>query len=89
LCLVVGAAVPVVLIPRPSIAQAPTSVLEGVVTDGAGTFRLAHLPVGTYDIRVRSAGFSDSVQHSIVLTIGQTVHLTTRLVPAGVVETVG
>ena len=37
---------------------------------------MAQLPVGTYQIRVTYPGLADFMQDGVVLTIGQTVHLT-------------
>jgi hypothetical protein len=66
-----------------------TNQRRSVMTDGSGAFRFTQLPVSTYRLQVTYPGFSDFVQDGLVLTIGQTVHLTVTLIPGGVAETIG
>jgi hypothetical protein len=69
--------------------DADTNRTRTGITDNAGSFRLALLPVGTYRVQVTYPAFNVFVQDGIVLTIGQTAHLMIGLTPAGVAETVG
>src|SRR5207245_7285887 len=66
-----------------------TNQSRTVVTDSAGAFRFAQLSVGMYRVQVTFPGFAAFAQDGVVLTIGQTVHLTITLMPSGVAETVG
>jgi hypothetical protein len=71
------------------VREADTNQARTVMTDDAGSFRLTQLPVGAYRIRVTFPGFADFTRDGIVLMIGQTLHLTIALLPAGVTEAVG
>lgn len=70
------------------VVNTDTNQSRSLTTDGAGGFRFAQLPVGTYSITVTYSGFSDFTQSGVVITIGQTVGLTITLTPSGVAETV-
>ena len=58
------------------------------VTDQAGTYRLAALPVGTYDVRVEFSGFRPFVRDAASINIGRTLTLDVRLELEGVAEQV-
>ena len=49
-----------------------------------GFFHAGELPVGQYELRVDSPGFSPYVNNAIVISIGRVVQLTVRLAPARV-----
>ncbi len=53
-------------------------------TNPEGSFRAGELPVGQYDLRVESPGFSPYVNNAIVISIGMVVQLLVRLAPATV-----
>jgi hypothetical protein len=43
---------------------------RSTVTDSAGRFAIADLPIGSYDVRASNAGFDPVVRSPIVLTVG-------------------
>jgi outer membrane receptor for ferrienterochelin and colicin len=49
-----------------------------------GSFYAGELPVGQYELRAESPGFSPYVNNAIVISIGRVVQLTVRLAPATV-----
>jgi len=53
-------------------------------TNAEGSFRAGELPVGPYELRVESPGFSPYVNHAIAVSIGRVVQVTVRLAPATV-----
>jgi len=63
-----------------------TNQTRRAVTDRNGMFRIADIPVGTYDVRVDFAGFAPGLQTRLTLGIGQTARLAIVLQPSGVVE---
>jgi hypothetical protein len=50
-----------------------TSVTQDTVTDSAGRYKLADLPVGTYNVQTSFAGFKTVVHSGIVLAVGGSV----------------
>jgi hypothetical protein len=72
-----------------AVKDSGTNQTRAVIADGQGFFRVAELPVGTYDVRVEFPGFTLHQHPPLTLAIGQTVHLDIALSPSGVVETVG
>src|SRR5579862_4731057 len=48
-----------------------TGLSRNSVTDQAGRYRLAALPVGRYEIRASKSGFAEQVRSGIVLVVGQ------------------
>jgi len=48
-----------------------TGLRRNSVTDQAGRYRLAALPVGRYEIRASKSGFAEQVRSGIVLVVGQ------------------
>ncbi len=67
-----GAAVPTAKVEATNQA---TNVTNSVVTNGAGRFTLAFMPIGTYTIRVTANGFESETKNGIVLTAGQMLDL--------------
>lgn len=61
-----------------------TNQTRTVYANSEGSFRASELPVGQYDLRVESSGFSPYVNNAIVVSIGTVVQLSVRLVPASV-----
>ena len=58
--------------------QTATSITATVQTDEEGRFRFTYLRVGPYEIKVRSAGFSD-VTRQLTLTVGAAFELPVSL----------
>jgi outer membrane receptor protein involved in Fe transport len=56
------------------------------VTDGSGNYRLAALPVGTYDVAVQLSGFTPFERKGVVVNISRTLTIDGRLDVAGLVE---
>lgn len=61
-----------------------TNQMRTIVSNPQGSFRAGELPVGQYEIRVQSPGFSPYVNNAIVISIGMVIRLTVRLAPATV-----
>jgi hypothetical protein len=61
-----------------------TNGIRTVSSNSEGSFRAGELPVGQYELRVVSPGFSAYVNTAILVSIGTTVQLTIRLVAATV-----
>lgn len=61
-----------------------TNQTRRITANSEGTFRAGELPVGQYELRVESPGFSQYVNNAIVVSIGRVVQLTVRLSPARV-----
>ena len=60
---VVGAAI---------ILRGPMSTTEiQITTDAAGSYRIAGLLAGTYDLRVAKPGFADKVYHKLTVTVNR------------------
>lgn len=68
--------------------DADTNFTRTTQTDSFGTFRLSDLPIGTYEVRVVSDGFTAYTHAGVVLAIGQTARMLIVLQPAGIVEDV-
>ena len=78
-----GAAVPGVSVQ----AVNPENGFERIaISDGSGVYRLAALPVGTYDFAAEISGFKPFTQAAVVVNISRTVTLDAQLELAGVVE---
>lgn len=71
-----------------SVCNTKTGQVRAVKTDSQGFFRAEELAVGTYDVRVGRPGFAPYLHSGITLSLGQTVQLTIRLVPATVTSQV-
>src|SRR5262249_46666284 len=61
---------------------------RNAVTDSEGIYRLAALPVGTYELTVELQGFTTIDRKGIVVSVGQTVDLNFDLKVAQLSETV-
>jgi len=48
-----------------------SGLTRGATSDHTGSFALAALPVGTYDVRVEAQGFRPVVQRGVVLAVGE------------------
>jgi hypothetical protein len=57
-------------------------------TNGDGFYNFPRLPIGSYEVRVESAGFQSSVQTNIVLQLNQTAKLDFRLSVGNIDQTV-
>jgi hypothetical protein len=65
-----------------------TGFSRTAVTDGEGTYRLAALPVGTYDLTIEMSGFANLDRKGIVVNVGQTLTLDIELKVASIQESV-
>jgi hypothetical protein len=61
-----------------------TNQTRTMLTNPQGSFRAGELPVGQYELRVESPGFSPYVNSAIVASIGRVVQIAVRLRPATV-----
>src|ERR1700716_2662124 len=61
-----------------------TNQTRTMVTNAEGTFRAGELPVGQYELRVESSGFSPYINNSIVVSVGTAVQIAVRLAAATV-----
>ena len=61
-----------------------TNQARTMVTNAEGLFRAGELPVGQYELRVESSGFSPFVNNAIVVSVGTVVQIAVRLAPATV-----
>ena len=61
-----------------------TNQTRTMVTNADGFFRAGELPVGQYELRIESTGFSPYVNNAIVVSVGTVVQLAVRLPPATV-----
>ena len=61
-----------------------TNQTRTISTNAGGFFRAGELPVGQYELRVESSGFSPYANNAIVVSVGTVVQITVRLAPATV-----
>jgi hypothetical protein len=61
-----------------------TNRTRTMVTNAEGFFRAGELPVGQYELRIESTGFSPYVNNAIVVSVGTVVQIAVRLAPATV-----
>ena len=61
-----------------------TNQTRKMLTNSEGSFRAGELPVGQYELRVESGGFSPYVNVAIVVSVGTVVQIAVRLAPATV-----
>lgn len=61
-----------------------TNQTRTVYANSEGSFRAGELPVGQYELRVESPGFSPYVNNAVVVSIGRSIQLTIRLSPSRV-----
>jgi hypothetical protein len=65
-----------------------TNQTRTISANPEGSFYAGEIPVGQYELRVESPGFSPYVNNAIVVSIGRVIQLTVRLAPARVQEQV-
>jgi hypothetical protein len=80
-----GAAVPGASI---EATNAAIGLVRADVSDRAGTYRLAALPVGTYRIRIQLTGFSPYEREAMVVNVGRTATVDATLRVGGITDTV-
>jgi hypothetical protein len=80
-----GAAVPGATVTGKNVE---TGFVRSEASDAEGVFRLAGLPVGTYDLVAELQGFTKVENKGIVLNVGQTLDLAFTLKIASVQETI-
>jgi hypothetical protein len=61
------------------VKNTDTGATRSTVTDDAGRFRVASIPVGNYEVHVRKDGFREEVQSGIHLVLGQDADLSVAL----------
>jgi hypothetical protein len=71
-----------------TVRDPQTSLIRTTQTDPVGSFRVADLPIGTYEVRVEGRGFAPYSHAGVTLAIGQTARLVVVLQPAQIVEEV-
>ena len=71
-----GASVPAAKVTAKSLEQGAERMTE---TDSAGRFEFGALSVGTYEVRVSKAGFSQEVRTGVHLVVGQEATLDLQL----------
>jgi hypothetical protein len=65
-----------------------TNAVSNTVTDSAGRFTLAALPVGTYNVQASSAGFKTVVHSNVVLAVGGSIVVDFALPVGQITQTV-
>ena len=65
-----------------------TSVTRTAVTDASGTYRLAELTAGNYELTVEAKGFATEVRSGVKISIGLRATLDFSLKVSAVAETV-
>src|SRR3954469_18547469 len=58
-----------------AIRDPDTNLTRTAPTDSLGTFRFSDLPIGTYEVRVSSTGFTPYTHAGVMLAIGQTARM--------------
>jgi outer membrane receptor for ferrienterochelin and colicin len=61
-----------------------TNRIRTLSANGEGAFYARELPVGQYELRVESPGFSPYVNNAIVVSIGREIQVTVQIAPATV-----
>ena len=61
-----------------------TNQTRTMLTNAEGSFRVGELPVGQYELRVESSGFSPYLNNALVVSVGTAVQIAVRLSPATV-----
>ena len=61
-----------------------TNQTRTMLTNAQGFFRAGELPVGQYELRAESPGFSRYVNGAIVVSVGRVLQIAVRLTPATV-----
>jgi Carboxypeptidase regulatory-like domain/TonB-dependent Receptor Plug Domain len=70
------------------LTNAATGFKRELATDESGRYRGLALPLGTYKIEAKLAGFDGVVRDEVPLAVGQAVRIDFRMSPAGVTEQV-
>ncbi len=70
-----------------TVQRTETGLSRRSLSDGAGRFLVAELPIGSYDVRARRDGFRPLLRRGVVLTLGETVFLSLALELGPVEET--
>ncbi len=65
-----------------------TGFSRTVATDGEGMYRIAALPVGTYDLTIEMSGFANFDRKGIVLNVAQTLTVDIQMKVAAIQESV-
>ncbi len=60
-------------------ANTATGIATKTTSDSAGNYTLPSLPAGTYDLAVQKEGFTETVQHGIILQVDQHATLNATL----------
>lgn len=60
---------------RAEVLNVDTGAVREAMTDDAGRFQFAALPVGRYDVRIEKQGFATEVRTGLALAVGQTAML--------------
>ncbi|HEU5403168.1 MAG TPA: carboxypeptidase-like regulatory domain-containing protein, partial [Terriglobales bacterium] len=71
-----------------SVTNAATGNSRSVKTGNAGEYSVTFLPVGTYNVQVKSTGFRPFEQKSVVLEVGRTARVDVSLTPGGASENI-
>jgi len=71
-----GAPVPAAAV---TIKNLETAAARNTVTDDAGRYQVASLPVGQYEVRVTKSGFQEEIRSGIHLVVGQEASVDIRL----------
>jgi hypothetical protein len=71
-----------------TLTNKATGFLQKVTSNERGEYTFRNLTPGTYDLRVAKAGFENSIQRDIVLTINQSGHADVSLKVGAATETV-
>jgi hypothetical protein len=61
-----------------------TNRTRTMLTNAEGFFRAGELPVGQYELRIESSGFSPYLNNAIVVSVGTVVQVAVRITPATV-----
>ena len=69
---------------RVSVRETSTHLERNASSNSEGAFRLAELPVGTYEVTVAQPGFNSYHHAGVALALGATAHLDILLQSAGV-----
>jgi hypothetical protein len=80
-----GAVLPGVAV---TLSNAGTGFQRELTTDEGGRYRGLALPLGTYRIEAKLAGFGGVVRDDVPLAVGQALRIDLRMSPAGVTEQV-
>src|SRR5216684_4139352 len=62
-----------------TVRNQATNQARTILTNAEGFFRAGELPVGQYELRVGSPGFSPYANNAIMISIGRVIQVTVRL----------